>query len=63
MPTKFSQFQAGTPIVDTDQVVGFNTDNKRWTASQLKAYIGQVVTSWDGSTVPVNAEGDRDWET
>lgn len=54
MPTKFSQFQAGTPIVDTDQVVGFNTDNKRWTASQLKAYIGQVVTSWDGSTVPVN---------
>jgi hypothetical protein len=54
MPTKFSQFQAGAPIVDTDQVVGFNTDNKRWTASQLKAYIGQVVTSWDGSTVPVN---------
>jgi hypothetical protein len=54
MPTKFSQFQAGTPIVDTDQVVGFNTDNKRWTASQLKAYIGQVVTSWNGSTVPVN---------
>lgn len=54
MSTKFSQFQAGTPLVDTDQIVGFNTDNKRWTASQFKAYIGQVVASWDGSTVPVN---------
>lgn len=43
---KWSEFDAGSAVVGTDQLVGLSGGNKRWTAAQIATYIvAQIVDS------------------